>query len=220
MSGILIATLLVPFAITMRIQYGDEALNTFRTFIDEFKTTFTEAIVSLVQETFADNSSIAESLDKQTVSVLVDTVMSLVPAILIIFSNIIAFSAHTLSMIVRETLGTSLTEAESSLSLSKTSALLYIVSFFVSLFGSSASGTARVLTVAMQNVNLILTLSFFVIGITAAATLIRSDERRKGVMNKIILILAVLYCGTFLIYPIAAFGVIKTLQNWKRSQQS
>lgn len=210
-SGVFLATMILPIAIEFYIQYGSEATAQFKLFIDEFRTFQTDTLTALVEEISADSDvKMNELFDSQNIAALVDTLISLLPAIFIIFSNAVAFSAHTLMLNAREKLGESLQVDETLFLLSKVSAWLYIISFFVMLFNASRSEFAQTLSLATQNINLILIPSFLLVGIGSIAKLIHTHDKRKRTMHTVISVLALLYCGTFLIYPIAALGVITT----------
>ena len=216
-SAVFLSTWILPTAITFYLQYGNEAAEQFKLLLAEFRTVQTDTMVSLMSELFADSEGeLSGMIDKETVATLVDTVINLFPAILIVLSNIVAFSAHTLSLHARERLGKLYGDNEKCFALSKVSAWLYIISFSAVLFGISGSETARIFTLAMQNINVILTPSFLFAGISSISVVMHAPEGKLGTVHTLIAILALLYCGTFLIYPIVAFGVIRTLNSGKK----
>lgn len=216
-SAVFLSTLVLPVAITFYLQHGSEAAAQFKALLEEFRTVWTDTMVSVSEEVFANsNDNLSEIFNKETVSALVDTTINLLPAILIILSNVVAFSVHTLSLHARERIGEIPQDNEKKFLLSKVSAWLYIISFIAVFFGASDSVTANILALALQNINLILTPSFLFAGISSISVVMHAPEGRTGTVYTLLAILALLYCGTFLIYPIVAFGVIKTLNSYKK----
>ena len=164
--AVFLSTLVLPVAITFYLQHGSEAAAQFKALLEEFRTVWTDTMVSVSEEVFANsNDNLSEIFNKETVSALVDTTINLLPAILIILSNVVAFSVHTLSLHARERIGEIPQDSEKKFLLSKVSAWLYIISFIAVFFGASDSVTANILALALQNINLILTPSFLFAGI-------------------------------------------------------
>lgn len=218
-SGMFLATLILPVAISFYGRYGAESAEQFKLLLEEFRVAWTDAMVSVSEEMFTNgNENLLEVFNKETVSALVDTTINLLPAILIILSNAVALSAQTLSLYVREFLLEFPQESEKKFMLSKVSAWLYIISFIVMLVVVSDSDTARVITLATQNINVILTPSFLLAGIASLSSAFHMPEGRRRTGYTVMIILAFLYCGTFLIYPIVALGVIRTLKSNKKPQ--
>ena len=216
LSAVFIVTLVSPLLLWIYLTYGSDSAEQVKLFFDSIRTTQAEAISTAISSVFADsNPDLAAKFDKQTVTDLIDTAISLLPAVIIIISNIIAISIHTLSLRARQALGGDVSEEEKKFSLSKVSAWLYIISFISLFIGGAESNSARATLLTLQNINLILTPSFFLVGIKSISLVIGPAGAKNNIFNTVMLILTIMYCGTLLIYPIVALGVIRTINSGK-----
>lgn len=213
-SAVFAIILIAPYAVSFYLQHGSESLEQFKLLLDEVRVLLTDSVVKAYEEIPEDaKKQVADIFTPDVIASSIDAVFPLIPAIFIIVCNTFAFSLHTLSIWIRASLGDSLKEEEKIFSMSKTSAWLYIISFIAMLFSLSDSDFAQIIMLSMQGLNMILTPSFLWLGLSSVSVSFRTADGKKSIFHTVIAILAFLYCGTFLIYPLVIFGVVKTLKS-------
>ncbi len=207
-SAALIVSAAIPFLWAVISEYGTDAGN----IINELRTSFSSKMVEVFRAV-ADmtGTKLEDAIDIDSLAYTAELVFTLLPAIIISVSNILAFFISFLHAVIRYSFGIAQEKNEAVFRLSSVSAWLYIlsiVSFFIA-FGDSR--LALVTTFAMGSLNIILTPAFALVG--AAFMLSPNRRRRKNKKLRILLIIAgVLYLGALLVIPVALNGAILTLK--------
>ena len=202
----------IPLAITIYRQYGAISASVLNTVIDGIRAQALEAfLVGL--------SSLPEELQaimtEEAFHRAFNAIVVLSPAIAVILSNVLAFSAHLLTVTVcRKTeYAKKLSLASQLFMMSKVSAVIFIIALLLPILGLGTSNDAQVITVTAENINLMLLPAFLLVGGLSVVALFRSQ---RGCLN-IWVILAIaallLYASSFVIYPLALFGAIRTLKT-------
>ena len=216
-SATFIITLLAPPAVIFLIKHGTEAPELLKTLGVEFFTSQRLLLASQFNEIFSEvyselSSEISPDIIKSFSDALAEVMIQILPALLIICSNIAAFVTHSISLALRRFYREPLEEKETQFVLSKVSAWIFIISLALSLLSFSDSQTAHIVSASMMNINVILSISFFFVGFRSALAMINTFSRRKKVLHIILAVLALMYCGTFFTYPLIFIGVINTLK--------
>ena len=223
-SGAFVATLVLPFAISFYITHGGEWLEQLKITVDELRTVLAEETYTAFTEAFSNTTlsefNLSDTITPEIATSAVNLVFDLLPAIIIIISNLVAYVVHAFSLIARRHLGDLPKLHEILFSMSKVSAWVFIISFVGMLVSFSDAEPARVASMALQNINLILTPSFLLVGLTSFSISIRTENNKKKILHTVLAVLAFLYCGTFLIYPLVAFGVFNTLAPARNKQNT
>ena len=214
-SAAFVATIVLPFAISFYLTHGGGWLEQLKITADELRSVLADETYKAFTEAFSNTAlsdiKLSDTITPDITKSAVNLVFDLLPAIIIIVSNLVAYVVHAFSLIARRHLGDTPQIHEILFSMSKVSAWVFIISFVAMLVSFSDAELARIASLALQNINLILTPSFLLVGLTSFSISIRTENSKKKLLHTILAVLAFLYCGTFLIYPLVAFGVFNTL---------
>lgn len=204
-----LVTALIPVALSAYAEFGTDVKAFIESARYNFSTTVTETFNSMIS---AMGAEYAEAVSVDTVVSTAELVFTLMPAMYIISANITAFVASYLHMIIRQSLGKAPERQEVVFILSSVSAWLYIISFVFMFFSFGDSNAMRIFAVSMENLNLILSPAFMLVGLFSFIATTRAGGSKPSIFKTVIIILSFMYCGAFLLYPLAAAGVITTLR--------
>lgn len=200
--------------------YGALTLDTVKTAFDDIRTTLTnamttfrESFVAMLYEGNAENAAEAEQslrsmLSDDVINTSVSSWMSLLPAMAAVVFGIVAFEAQLLLGMTYARTGSvqMLTPVFCAFTMSVTAAVLYVVSFLLTLIPFSALPI-----VALQNLNLVLMPGFCLVGIGVVASYFRAAKGGVRIFL-LILVLALLCCGTGYVPTILAlWGAYSTV---------
>ena len=208
-SAAFLITALIPIALSAYAEFGTDVKLFIETARSNFSATVTEAINTVVSSV---GEQYAEAFSADTVASTAELVFTLIPALYIISTNIIAFVASYLHMIIRLSLGKAPEKQEVIFVLSSVSAWIYIISFVMMFFSFGNSNAMRVFAVSMENINLILSPAFMLVGLFSFIATTRMGGSKSSIFKTVIIVLSFMYCGAFLLYPLAAAGVIMTFR--------
>ncbi len=153
--------------------------------------------------------SISETMTDESLTSLVQAFFNLIPAFAVILCNIIAFEAQYFLNLTYQTSGwrAVLTRESCLFSMSFSAAILYTVSFVMTIFVPDGS----LLFAVVQNLSLILLPGFCVIGLGALLPMI--SGARGGLRVALILGLGALFCCSTMtaLYILAIWGAYLTL---------
>ena len=207
-SATLIAVWLIPLAISVYTTYGGDV----GSFIESTKSAYTSTFVEAF-ELFSSSLEVKlfESISKEILVATAELIFALIPSIVIAIANIISFMITGLNAIIRCTQCGGINIREASFRLSSVSAWIYIISLLAIIFSFGSSRSAEVLALSMANVNIILTPAFVLVG--AAASISKARHKKgSGVFRIIITVIAFMYVGVLVLYPIALYGATTTLK--------
>lgn len=214
LSAVLIITLVAPLAVSFCIEHGAEAAEQFKLLIEETKAAIADTIVKTYEEVSAvSEDAFPIEITPASAKEAVDVIFPLIPAMLVIISNLIAFSLHTLSLWIRFGLGQLPAKEEADFAMSKVSAWAYVVSFVAMLFSFSDSDLAQTVMMAMMTLNLILMPSFMLVGFKAVVAAFKIAGGKLKPLHVILIVLGLMYCGAFIFYPLTAYGVMFTIKS-------
>lgn len=208
-SAAFLITMLIPIALSAYAEFGTDVKLFIETARSNFSATVADTFNSMISTV---GEQYAEAVSVDTLVSTAELVFTLMPALYIISANITAFAASYLHMIIRHSLGKAPEKQEVVFVLSSVSAWIYIISFVMMFFSFGDSNAMRVLAVSMENINLILSPAFMLVGLFSfiAATGVRGSK--PNIFKTVFIILSFMYCGAFLLYPLAATGVIMTFR--------
>lgn len=214
-SAMLVAVSAVPLLIQLYSEYGELSAATFTAFFSDLRAEYLQAYLDSL---FLLPEKMQATMTEELFHTVFDTIISLLPAILVITTNSIAFFAHMLSLTVcRKTGYAKRFPLKAHLFImSKVSAILFIITLLLPILGLGNSDNAQVITVAAENINLMLMPAFLLVG---GFGVIAFFQRQRGCLNIwVLLALAflLLYAGGFVLYALALFGAFHTLRTPSR----
>ena len=211
-SASLLVMAAIPVALSIYREYGELSSAVLSTLIDAIRTQAIDAYhvsVSLLPE------EMRSAMTEEVFHSAFDAIVVLSPAIAVIVSNLLAFFAHWLTLLICQETGYAkkLSLGTRLFVMSKMSAVVFIVALLIPLLGAGNSDDLRVITVAAENINLMLLPAFLFVG---SLSVIAFFRRQRGCLNFWILLAVVsllIYAGSFIIYPLALLGAIRTLKT-------
>lgn len=209
LSVALLTTALLPLAFSVYTEYGTD----LTAFINAAREGYANAVVdSFAGISEASGVDLSEIISETNLRIIAESIFPLAPSFIVSVANLIAFGATFLLAIIRNSLGEPMTRGESVFRLSSASAWLYIISLIAILIGFGDSHAARIFALTMGNLNVILTPAFALVGAAAFISAKKRGVAGRGIFRIILVIIAFMYCGVLILYPIALFGVITTLK--------
>lgn len=214
--GVLLAIVLMRACGTLELGAVKEYLNALREQIVDGMTYFCDELAKFMERTLTEESTYtAEEISKMIAQFreltgtpilqsLVSLLFSILPAIAIITCSILGFEAQMLqnATYLRTGWKKVLTPCALMFAMSLPAAILYVVSFFVTLFfgGSSLIGAA------MQNLCLILLPGFCVMGWGALLGTLHHSRGGAKILWLVFLALLVCFAGALSLFLLALWG--------------
>lgn len=213
-SAVLVMTLILPVSVSLILEYGKQTIAEVTKLIDSVKTAVVDAVVeSYGQLTDEAKAALPFEITTSSIKELTDVFFPLIPAFLIITTNIIAFCTHAVTIWIKNRVGAQISNGERIFAMSKLSAWVYIISFVTMLFSFSDSNLAQTVMMAMMTLNIILMPSFAFVGFISVVEAFRMSGGKIKPIHVILAVLGFMYCGAFIIYPLTVFGVMRTIKT-------
>lgn len=215
-AALCLAAILIPMAISIHGQYGGLSVDVLTSFFDELRAAFLEAYHLAIETNGSDlPEEILSGLTDDVFHSVFDMILSLLPALLVILACAIAFAAHLLALMICRSTGyaNKMPPNAQLFAMSKISAVIFILAFLLSFVGLGSSDSGMAIAVSAENLRLMLTPAFLVVGILGVFGFIR---RQRGCLNGWVLLAMIFILPYFiavLITPLAVLGVILTLMR-------
>ena len=209
-SAAFLLSILAPAVIVLASTHGTDTLNFIGTSVESFRLSVNDKLIEMgamlgkpYSELYSPKS--ADALTRLTFDVL--------PALAIVSGNIIAFFSQTCYFALKDKFVRKVKASERVLIMSKTSAWMFVISLaltFITSFFEEAP--MQIFSVAMTNLNMILTPAFFVIAAFTLIALLQSRKSKLSLFTIILIVFALVNFGSYLMYPLSIFGAITVLR--------
>ena len=218
-SVVLLAMILIPFAMVLAKEYNGLSQETLSQFIKDVHDEFLRVTVESSQQLPDEYRAI---MTESFFSSVFDSVLLLSPAILIACTNVLSFFVHLLALALCRMSGKlhDIPRKVLRFDLSRTSAVIFLVSLVGMLLGFGTSDVGVLIAVVLQNLCIILFPPFILVGGLGVYHFLRS---RPGCLNTwviVVLIFFAIYSGLVLAIPLALLGAIMTLRSKKSDDPS
>ncbi len=158
---------------------------------------------ALIKETMTAAAQMEIELDEEMLTVLVNTVIGILPAIIILLFEVMIYPAVRMCIGIQYRFGNKKPSTETMvLRLETVSAIIFFASFLVSLFGNN------VVSLAAENIYLLLMPAFALVEAISILAKMRLGLFR---IRPVFLILLLLFVGSFLPTILAAMGAYHTI---------
>jgi len=216
LSAIFLAMVLIPFGMTLAQEYNGLSAETLSAFIEDVYNELLRAALEGSQQLPEEYRTI---MNETFFSSLFDSILVLSPAILIVCANTVAFFCHLLALALCSMSGRirEVPKAVLLFDLSRTSAILFLVSLVAILLGLGSSDTGILISTVMQNLCVILFPSFVLVGGLGIYGFLRARPGCLNVWVIVALIMLAIYSGVVLVIPLALIGAIMTLRRTKKN---
>ncbi len=214
-SLLVYAALALLVALPEGISLSAEA---FSEFIVSFRELLTDEIMNMAEA--EELSAVFGTVTKDAVSTLINAFLRLLPAILIVTAEIIAYLSCLIAVSLRVSQFPEhpLPIKCAAFRMSAVSAALFLISFVLSLFPEGRSDAIGILLVTAMNLFVILLPGLAVCG----ALHLLASFRQKRFLSPILLIVLLLWFSSFVLIILAfigAFTVLRTEKTAKHNQK-
>lgn len=223
-SALFLIIWLAPMLWQIHGEYGDLSEAVFTRFFDDLRAEYIrvclEAAEMLTEELIATGQIKAEYLSllsEETFHTVLDTVLCLLPAILAIIASLVGFAAQALSLTFCRATGYALKLPPRTqlFAMTKISAVVFLIALLLPILGLGKSNDAQVISLAAENINLMLMPAFLWVGGVSVVSFFRHQRGCLNVWVLLTLAFFLIYVGALLIYPLAIFGAFVTLRARK-----
>lgn len=223
-SALFLIIWLAPMLWQIHGEYGDLSEAVFTRFFDDLRAEYIrvclEAAEMLTEELTATGQIKAEYLSllsEETFHTVLDTVLCLLPAILAIIASLVGFAAQALSLTFCRATGyvAKLPPRTQLFAMTKISAVVFLIALLLPILGLGKSNDAQVISLAAENINLMLMPAFLWVGGVSVVSFFRHQRGCLNVWVLLTLAFFLIYVGALLIYPLAVFGALVTLRARK-----